>query len=478
MALRRKSYYVRETAEVLLNRLQCLILYGLAVSIIGCLVWKPHITEISLIAACIALYVVIVAHRAVINLSSALYKAPEINIEELEPDDLKTYSIIIAMRHEGSAIIERSIKAISNLNYPPELMDVIYVVDDDDGDTIAAFRQLPSPPYFRLVIAPMIGPGTKPRALNYAFSQTANEITVPYDIEDVPHPDQLLEAVATFKVSGRNIGYLQARLVYSPGKKWYNCFYKVDYAHHFWELLRGMAGLGLAFPLGGTSNHFRTEVLREVGVDQTNSKTWAVWDSYNVAEDADLGLVLQRHGYKGLPLNSFTIEESPDHLFGPGGASRQRQRWLKGYLQTGLVHSRHPLFAIRQVGLVNYLSYMLVVMGTPIVLLINPIFWSMTIYYIFTESSVIQQLFPAPLYYSGMAVMIFGNLGLFYQLLVACYRTEDWKSVPTMFLVPFWWAFNSLVSLLMFIEIIRPSTRYRWNKTSHGHSLIEEAIAK
>jgi len=57
------------------------------------------------------------------------------------------------MRHEGSAIIERSIKAISNLNYPPELMDVIYVVDDDDGDTIAAFRQLPSPPYFRLVIA-------------------------------------------------------------------------------------------------------------------------------------------------------------------------------------------------------------------------------------------------------------------------------------------------------------------------------------
>jgi hypothetical protein len=127
-------------------------------------------------------------------------------------------------------------------------------------------------------------------------------------------------------------------------------------------------------------------------------------------------------------------------------------------------------------GILDYLSFLLVMFGTPIALMLNPVFWSMTVIYAFTRSSVIQQLFPIPLYYAGMAVMLVGNLGLFYQLLMSCYRTSDWESVPKMFLVPVWWAFNSLVSFLMCYELILPSTRYRWNKTDHGHSTLKEAM--
>ena len=52
--------------------------------------------------------------------------------------------------------------------------------------------------------------------------------------------------------------------------------------------LPGLAALRLPLPLGGSSNHFHTATLREIGG----------WDPYNVTEDADLGMRLARFGYR------------------------------------------------------------------------------------------------------------------------------------------------------------------------------------
>ena len=64
--------------------------------------------------------------------------------------------------------------------------------------------------------------------------------------------------------------------------------FTANYAGQFDVFLRGLAALRLPFPLGGSSNHFRTAVLRKAGG----------WDSYNVTEDADLGIRLYRLGYR------------------------------------------------------------------------------------------------------------------------------------------------------------------------------------
>ena len=92
-------------------------------------------------------------------------------------------------------------------------------------------------------------------------------------------------------------------------------------------ILPGMARLGLPFPLGGTSNHFRVEPLKKLGG----------WDAFNVTEDADLGVRLAAEGYESGLLRSPTGET-------PTGSSRawlpQRTRWIKGYMQTLLVHTR------------------------------------------------------------------------------------------------------------------------------------------
>jgi cellulose synthase/poly-beta-1,6-N-acetylglucosamine synthase-like glycosyltransferase len=66
--------------------------------------------------------------------------------------------------------------------------------------------------------------------------------------------------------------------------------FAIEYAALFDVINPGLAALGLPIPLGGTSNHFRTEVLRSAGA----------WDAWNVTEDADLGIRLALMGYRGL----------------------------------------------------------------------------------------------------------------------------------------------------------------------------------
>ncbi len=106
--------------------------------------------------------------------------------------------------------------------------------------------------------------------------------------------------------------------------------FTAEYAGQFDVLLPGLAQLRLPLPLGGSSNHFRTQALREAGG----------WDPYNVTEDADLGMRLARLGYRAAVISSTTYEEAPARV---KPWIRQRTRWFKGWMQTWLVHMRHPL---------------------------------------------------------------------------------------------------------------------------------------
>ena len=90
-------------------------------------------------------------------------------------------------------------------------------------------------------------------------------------------------------------------------------------------------------PLGGTSNHFRTEVLRDIGG----------WDAFNVTEDADLGVRLARRGLRAATFSSRTFEEAPLTL--PAWMA-QRTRWMKGWMQTFIVHNRAPRVLLRELG--------------------------------------------------------------------------------------------------------------------------------
>ena len=260
------------------------------------------------------------------------------------------YSVLVAL-YDEAAMVPQLVASLSRLEWPRSLIEIKLVCEADDAPTVQALEAMRLPPEFEIVRVPAIGPRTKPKALHYALSGVSGDYLVIYDAEDRPHPEQLLEAYATFRQSDPRVAYLQAPLVISNarGSKW-SAVFALEYAGLFRGLLPFLAKQRLPMPLGGTSNHFRLDVLKASGA----------WDPYNVTEDADLGLRLFRQGYLGGVLNKATQETAPV-AFVPW--MRQRTRWLKGWLQTWLVLMRAPLRLTREMGLRAFLVFQVLIAG-------------------------------------------------------------------------------------------------------------------
>jgi glycosyltransferase XagB len=320
------------------------------------------------------------------------------------------------------------------------------------------------------VVVPPGGPKTKPNALNAAMDIVVRErcefVTI-YDAEDRPQPDQLLKAVGTFRVAGPRVACLQAELAFwNDDTNWVTALYWVGYKIHFKRFLPGLARLGMPVPLGGTSNHFRVSALLDVALRPTGD----VWDPNNLTEDADLGARLALGGYQVDLLRSTTMEEAPDRI---KVVDKQQRRWKAGYLQTGLVHTRRPFRSIRRMGLIRWLCFNFLVLSVPIGFLLNPLFMGLTLAYFATRAQLIIHLFPAGIYYLGLALMLVGNFALLYELVHTC-LTDGQHSrgrfglVRYMLLAQVMWLWMSRSTYIALFELF--TGRRKWHKTPHGHA--------
>ncbi len=230
------------------------------------------------------------------------------------------YTLIVPLYREARVALQLA-RAIDRLDYPRAKLDVIFVVEQDDRATARALaRNGPRTPH-QILIAPDGAPRTKPRAMNIAAPFARGALLAVFDAEDLPEPRQLRRAAALFARLPARVACLQASLcIDSCAHNWLTAHFALDYAALFDVFNKGLGAMGLPIFLGGTSNHFRIEALREVGL----------WDAYNVTEDADLGLRLARAGYIVKTFDSQTFEEAPltfkDLL-------DQRTRWLKGWMR-------------------------------------------------------------------------------------------------------------------------------------------------
>ena len=77
---------------------------------------------------------------------------------------------------------------------------------------------------------------------------------------------QLRQAAERFAGRPPDVACLQAQLVfYNPNENWLTRQFTIEYAMLFGMLLPALANHRLPLPLGGTSNHFRIDALRQVG---------------------------------------------------------------------------------------------------------------------------------------------------------------------------------------------------------------------
>lgn len=257
------------------------------------------------------------------------------------------YTVLVALYREEE-MVAPLVASLMAMHWPASRLDIKLVCEADDASTLAAVSQaITGRPQFELVTVPPSHPRTKPKALNHALPLARGQYVVLYDAEDRPDPDQLLEAWLAFSSSSPDLACVQAPLVIRNGADgWFARMFALEYAVLFRAVHPYLARRDLPIPLGGTSNHFRREALEAVGA----------WDSFNVAEDADLGIRLARHGYRTGTIHAPTSEIAPLRW---RDWRNQRTRWIKGWCQTWLVHMRHPVDFCRELGWVRFLAFQL-----------------------------------------------------------------------------------------------------------------------
>ncbi len=157
---------------------------------------------------------------------------------------------------------------------------------------------------------------------------------------------------------------------------------------------------------------------------------------------------------------------------------RQRSRWIKGYMQTYLVHMREPLHYLRHGRLREFLSLQLVIGGKAGVLLINPLMWLLLLASILlrsTMNSVYGNLIPLPIIYISAICLIAGNFFYGYIYLLGCMRRKQYRLVKWMLLIPFYWLMASIAAGMALYQLI--TKPHYWEKTQHGLHLEQIAAS-
>ncbi|MDP4031428.1 MAG: glycosyltransferase [Pseudorhodobacter sp.] len=365
---------------------------------------------------------------------------------------LPVVSVVVALYHEAD-IAHRLIRRLGRLDYPRELLDILLVVEQDDSITRAALQAADLPPWMRVVVVPDGRLKTKPRALNHALDACRGQIIGIYDAEDAPAPDQIRQVVDHFHQRGAEVACLQGVLdFYNPRTNWLSRCFTMEYATWFRIILPGMARLGLAIPLGGTTLFFRRAALEELGG----------WDAHNVTEDADLGMRLARHGYRTELINTVTEEEANCRVL---PWIKQRSRWLKGYMVTYAVHMRNPALLWRQLGAWKFAGFQVFFLTTLSQFLLAPVLWSFWLVALGLPHPVADALPPA-LQLVLMGLFLATEVVLLVVTLISLRLTPNRINPLWALMLHLYFPLGALASYKAAWELI--SRPFYWDKTSHG----------
>ncbi len=374
----------------------------------------------------------------------------------LTDEDLPKYTILIPLFKEA-AVIPRLVKALSDLDYPSEKKQVLIILEEEDNETpvaINAIENLPS--YFNVIVVPHSYPQTKAKACNYAMQFATGDITTIFDAEDRPDTDQLKKVAQKFSESDDNTVCIQAKLCYyNASENWLTGMFTIEYANLFNYVLPAMSRFNFPIPLGGSSNHFRTEILREM----------KGWDPYNVTEDADLGLRLSARGYKTSTVHSFTPEEAPISV---RAWIKQRSRWVKGYFHTFFVYMRHPIYVYKKYRFKGFVFFLYMLFISPFLLVTMPImlYFSFKIvfgFYMFPH--ITEQI----LKYFTLFNLLYGYFGLLFSTFIMK-QVQDLSAVRLWFTYPFYFLLHVIAAVIAFYKLL--TDPHKWDKTTHGVSKI------
>ncbi|WP_246347732.1 glycosyltransferase family 2 protein [Brevundimonas variabilis] len=427
-----------------LQRLVVLVVLG---SFGASLWWQRDVTLSLVMVATQIGFLILAAFRIVLVIVSR--QRSDAPVEDSHP--LPVYTILAAL-HDEADIVPQLIRRLAAIDYPQDRLQGMLLIEAHDTPTLTAAESAPRPDWLEVVIVPPGDPMTKPRALNHDLRLSTGDLLTVYDAEDHPDPGQLREAAARFSDSpDSRLACLQAPLRISAPHEtsrdsaFLHRQFAVEYASLFEVTLPGLARLGMPFPLGGTSNHFRIDVLRAAGG----------WDPFNVTEDADLGFRLWRQGWH------LGIMTRPTHEVPPNALKDwlpQRTRWLKGFMQTWGVHTR----TLSGLGFAGLVALTVTIGGT----LASAGLHALAVSWLLATVmiSLLAGLPPIPPAFA-VSVMILGTAAAWLSGQIGARRAGVPYSANDMIMSPIYWSLMSLAfAHAVWRLVVEPFT---WDKTPH-----------
>lgn len=444
----------KQSAKKMLNALEIFFLIALFCALAILFIFSWHGALVLLISILTVLYFMDLAFNLSIIFTSSM-SPTEIVVPKDELVARKSwprYTIFCPLYKEAD-VLPQFVKAMEDLDYPKDKLEILLILEEDDEITIDVAKEMSLPGSFKTIIVPHSLPKTKPKACNHALDYATGTYAVIFDAEDIPAPDQLKKAVLAFERTDEKTICLQAKLnYYNPHQNLLTRLFTLEYSLWFEVILTGLQSFNGPIPLGGTSNHFRAKYLHELNG----------WDPFNVTEDADLGMRISKGGYKTAIFDSITMEEANSQL---KNWFKQRSRWIKGYMQTYLVHMQ----TASDFSLSDFIMFQLVVGGKILSALINPFMWLMTITFFASRAtfgSFIGSLYVGPFLYLGGFTLIIGNFIYAYIFMIGVAERKQWSLVKYGLLSPLYWLIISFAAYYGLWElVVRPS---HWNKTKHG----------
>ncbi|TAF54535.1 MAG: glycosyltransferase [Sphingobacteriia bacterium] len=474
----RGEYYVKESVFSLMRKdpdssglttftdQQLLFLFLSLVGLIGFLTLNFINVAIILNLGSSFVFLFAILFKLYIALKGSQYELHETvtkeEVKSVENSTLPVYTILLPVYKEDK-LIRKLIWNLRSLDYPRGKLDVKLLIEEDDDKTLNAVRNLDFPANFETIVVPFQMPKTKPKACNYGLFFCKGKYLTIYDAEDVPDSDQLKKVVALFRKLPNDYIVLQGALNYfNKNENLLTRMFTLEYSYWFDYMLPGLQSLDVPIPLGGTSNHFKLDKLRELGG----------WDPFNVTEDADLGVRVFEKRYKVGVVNSTTLEEANNEPF---NWIRQRSRWIKGYMQTSLVHMRNPAKLVRRIGWRGFFGFNFFIVFTPITFLLYPILLLFFVAYLAFDLTVVKVVFPDWVLYVSIFNFVAGNTMMVYVNMLAVFKRRYYELILYAALNPVYWLMHSIASYKGLWQLIYKP--FYWEKTNHGLTKMSHGAA-
>ena len=234
--------------------------------------------------------------------------------------------------------------------------------------------------------------------------------------------------------------------------------FTLEYSYWFDYMLPGLDALRLPIPLGGTSNHFRTDDAaraRRLGPVQRHRGRRPRHPGQRPAATASASI------------NSTTYEEANSAI---GNWIRQRSRWIKGYMQTLPRAPAPPGRARARRRAPPGAGLRPAVGGTPLTFLLvaAALRCSSWCRSLVPPSGAVELLPRLGALTVSLFNLLIGNGLMMYLSMMGASSAAGYGLVPWALLNPVYWILHSIAAYKALWQLI--TKPHYWEKTDHGIS--------